>query len=468
MWPRFSILSDPMNMKLRPFAFLCAALLIASGSEEAVGQTQRITFDDAVSIALDRNVELKKAANDVGLQEQLVRREKASFLPNLNVSSRGSRNWGLTFDQTSFQLVTEASNFMSLNASSSVNLFNGFGDIASLRQAESSLEASNLTFERQRQTVFFSVIQAYLQVILDQERVLIREEDVTAQQQQLRRIEEFTRVGSRPISDLYQQQANLANSELLLLESERAAQLSQVRLIQVLELDPMGDYEFDAPNREELNLDAQTYDLDGLMSTAFDLRKDLRALDSNIRGAKEGIRLARSSRYPSLALTGSGSTSFSSLRVDPLTREKEPFGDQIRDNRSGSIGLSLNIPIFNRLFTKTAVEQAQVRFSNLNLDRQNLVQNVSLEVRQSYLDYLTAVKRLDVTEKQLRASRQSEAFERERYDIGASTLVELTQARANLVDAESQRAQAVYQFVFQEKVIEYYLGSLNPVQQLFD
>jgi outer membrane protein len=457
-----------MTMKLRPFAVLVAALLTASAVTESVGQTQRITFDNAVSIALNRNVELKKASNDVGLQEQLVRREKAAFLPNLNVSSRGSRNWGLTFDQTSFQLVTEASNFMSLNASSSVNLFNGFGDIASLRQAESSLEASNLTYERQQQTVFFSVIQAYLQVILDQERVLIRQEDVAAQQQQLRRIEEFTRVGSRPISDLYQQQANLANSELLLLESERAAQLSQVRLIQVLELEPMGDYEFDAPDREELNLDAQSYDLSGLMSTAFDLRKDLRALDSNIRGAQEGIRIARSSRYPSLTLTGSGSTSFSSLRLDPLTREKEPFSDQIRDNRSGSIGLSLNIPIFNRLLTKTAIEQAQVRFSNLNLDRQNLVQNVSLEVRQSYLDYLTAVKRLDVTAKQLRAARQSEAVERERYDIGASTLVELTQARANLVDAESQRAQAVYQFVFQEKVIEYYLGSLNPVQQLFD
>ena len=455
-------------MKTTFAALLCLSLFVVLGVTDAFGQTQRITFDDAVSIALDRNVELKKAQNDVGLQEQLLLREKAAFLPNLNVSSRTSRNWGLTFDQTSFQLVTEASNFMSLSASSSLNIFNGFGDIASLRQAESNLEASNLTFERQQQTVFFSVIQAYLQVILDDERVGIREEDVAAQQQQLRRIEEFTRVGSRPVSDLYQQQANLANSELVLLESERAAQLSKVRLIQVLELDPMGDYEFYAPDREELNLDAQTFNLDGLMATAFDLRKDLRALDSSIRGAREGIRLAKSSRYPTLTLTGSGSTSFSSLRIDPLTREKEPFSDQIRDNRAGSVGLSLNIPIFNRLFTKTSIEQAQVRFSNLNLDRQNLEQNVSLEVRQAYLDYATAVKRLDVTEKQLRAARQSEAVERERYDIGASTLVELTQARANLVDAESQRAQAVYQFIFQERVIEYYLGSLNPVQQIFD
>jgi len=38
----------------------------------------------------------------------------------------------------------------------------------------------------------------------------------------------------------------------------------------------------------------------------------------------------------------------------------------------------------------------------------------------------------------------------------------LTQARAGLVDAESTRAQAIYQFVFQTKVIDYYLGVLQP------
>ncbi len=163
-----------MSMNRSLFVALC--LLLTSGGfvTKSNGQQRQITFDDAVSIALDRNVELKKAENDVGLQEQIVSREKAAFLPNLNLSTRSSRNWGLTFDQTSFQLVTEASNTFSMNASSSINLFNGFGDVASLRQAQSTLESSNLTFERQRQTVFFSVIQSYLQVILDQERVGIR------------------------------------------------------------------------------------------------------------------------------------------------------------------------------------------------------------------------------------------------------------------------------------------------------
>lgn len=465
-----------MMMPLRRLTVVVLIIFVwFAGANSASAQSRRITFDEAVTIALERNVELRKAQNDVQLQRQIVAGEKADFLPNLNLSARPTRSWGLTFDQTSLRLVTQTSDFLSLNASSSVNIFNGFGDIASLRQAQHTLVSTDLMFERQKQTVFFNVIQSYLQVILDQERVRIRAEDVEAQRQQLRRIEEFTRVGSRPISDLYQQQATLANSELLLLEAERAQQLSEVRLIQVLELDPMQVYEFDAPEREELNLEASSYELDGLLRSAFEQRKDLRALDADIRSANESIRVARSSRYPSLTLFGNGGTSYSSLRQeaifdaegDPIGFERIPLGDQLNDNRSASVGLTLSIPIFNRLQTKTSVEQSRVRYNNLSLDRQNLEQNIALEVRQAYLDYLTAVKRLDVTEKQLRSARQSEQVERERYDIGASTLVELTQARAGLVDAESQRAQAIYQFVFQSKVIEYYLGTLNASQTLF-
>jgi len=452
-----------MIKNISSFAALCLVLFLVVGSNEVLGQAQRITFDDAVSVALDRNVELRKAENDVGLARREVTRERADFFPDLNFSSGLSRNWGLGFSPD-FQRVTETTDFFSLRASASVVLFNGFENTASYRRSKLDLESSTLAFDRAQQTVVFSVIQAYLQVLLNKEQVRIRSEDIEAQSQQLARIEEFTRVGSRPVSDLYQQQATLANSELLHLEAERAVQLSEVRLIQVLELDPLRSYDFGSPAAEGELPDIQTFDLDALLSEAFDRRQDLQAMDAQIGAAEAGVRIAKSTWYPRLSLSGGSDTrvSWSS------TRDNLPFGDQISDNKSASVGLNLSIPIFDRLQTKTNLERARIAYSNLTLDRQNLEQTIALEVRQAYLDYLTAVKRLDVTEKQLRAARQSEEVERERYDIGASTLVELTQARAALVDAESQRAQAVYQYIFQEKVIEYYLGSLDPTQHLFE
>ncbi|GIV57458.1 MAG: transporter [Rhodothermaceae bacterium] len=436
-------------------------LLVFAALPARAQQARTITFEEAVRLALERNATIKRSRNIVELQQTTVASERADFLPNLNLSSSTSRTYGLTFDQTTGQLVSESTDAFSVSANSSLNLFNGFGDVASYNQAKHALEAEEYNFTRTQQTVLFDVISNYLQVILNREQIRIRQEDLEAQRQQLARIEEFVRVGSRPVSDLYQQQAQVAASELALLEAERAAQISESRLVQVLQLDPFQDYEFTAPPAEEVPLVPRDYDAEALLRTAFTNRPDLQAQEATIAAAREGIRFARAGMYPSLSLFGGVRTSYSSRNM------VTPFADQLSDNRSESFGISLNIPIFNRLQTRTNVERARVQFENARLAEETLELQIAAEVRQAYLDYQTAVKRLDVTEKQLQAAEQALAVEEERYNVGASTIVELTQARANYVQAASNRIQAIYQFYFQDRLIDYYQGTLNPAQPLF-
>jgi outer membrane protein len=455
-----------MKLRLVPLSIAAACML---GIDPAAAQDSRtVTFDEAVGIALQQNVGLLKAQNEVGLQYEEVKRAKAQFLPNLNLSSSPNINWGLGFDFTTGELVSERTEFGGITASTSIPLFTGFNNMASLEQAKLDRQSSTLRYSRQEQTVYFDVTQSFLQVLLEKERIKIRDEDLTAQTRQLERIEEFTNVGTRPISDLYQQQATVANSELQLLETERALHLAEARLIQVLQLDPTEVYDFSAPGITDVSLDVDTYDLDRMLGAALERRMDLQALDTDIMASEQQQRIAKSSRFPTVTLRGSSSTNYSSRYIDLETGKTASWGDQLKDNRAGSVGLSINIPIFNRRFSKINEERAKVQYSNLQLDRQNLEQTIALEVRQAYLDYLTAAKRLDVTEKQLISARQAEAVETERYNIGASTLVELQQARAAFVDAASQRAQAVAQFLFADSVIDYYLGTLNPNQPVFE
>ncbi|QXD17179.1 TolC family protein [Rhodocaloribacter litoris] len=443
------------------YAFLLVLLTILGHGTTHAQQARTITFEEAVQIALERNAAIRRSRNNVGLQATVVSSERADFFPNLNLSSSTSRTYGLTFDQTTGQLVSESTDAFNASASSSINLFNGFGDVASYNQARHALEAEEYTLNRTQQTVLFDLITSYLQVILDREQIQIRQEDLEAQRQQLARIEEFVRVGSRPVSDLYQQQATVASSELALLEAERAAQLSESRLIQVLQLDPFQEYEFVAPSAEEIPLLPREYDAESLLRTAFANRPDLQAQEASIEAALEGIRFARSGMYPSLSLFGSIRTSYSSRN------ELTSFADQLSDNRAQSFGISLSIPIFNRFQTRTNVERARVQYENARLAEETLELQIAAEVRQAYLDYQTAVKRLDVTEKQLQAAEQALAVEQERYNVGASTLVELTQARATYVQAASNRIQAIYRFYFQDRLLEYYQGTLNPTRPLF-
>ncbi len=435
-------------------------LLFSAQSQVRAQARQQVTFEDALQIALQRNVDLQKTRRNLDLQGTAVRSARADFLPNLNFSVNPNQQYGLAFDQTAGKLVSETSESMSMGLSTGITLFDGFGNTNTLRQARSSYDAAEYSLERTRQEILSRVALQYLQVILDREQIRIQEENLSAQRQLLARIEEFIRVGSRPISELYQQEAQVAQNELQLLNAERAYQLSQVQLIQVLQLDPLGDYEFVAPPTEELSLAPRTYDLQDLFNQAYENRADLKSQRASITASGYGVQVARASALPSLDLSGNVRTVYSSQRVFS-------FSDQLRDNRGGSVGLSIRVPIFNRFQVQSAVERAEVQESNSRLDYQALQQRVALEVRQAHLDYLTAQKQLDVTEKQLRSAEQALAAEQERYNVGASTLVELTQSRAAYEQAAGNRVTAIYTYLTRNRLLDYYTGAIDPTLSIF-
>ena len=105
--------------------------------------------------------------------------------------------------------------------------------------------------------------------------------------------------------------------------------------------------------------------------------------------------------------------------------------------------------------------------ANAEYALQDQRQQVALQVRQAYLDYQNAEKQLDVAETRLRAAERAREAAQERYNLGAVPFVELAQANADFVSAASQRVRARYNFIFQKKLIDYYLGVLDPNVTLF-
>ena len=458
-------LRRPLSLSLAFLIALAVALPARAQEQAAQPDVRQITFNEAVRIALDQNVALRRAANAVEGQSIAVSDSRMAFFPDLGFFTRGSQNYGRSIDPTTNDFNNEAYESFTASAETGVNVFNGFGDVAALRQNRLLLDAADTEYDRQQQEVVFEVMSRYLDLITRQEQVGIQEEALEAQRQTLEQIEELVRVGVRPVSDQYLQQAETASTELALLNAQRDAQLAEVALIQTLQLDPFGAYDFAAPDVEEVPLTPEDYGLGSLLENAFERRSDLQAQEVRIDAAEEGLRVARSGYFPRVGLSFGYGSRWSNAFQSPLAGS---FFDQLDQQRGGSVGLSLSLPIFDRFQTRNNVQRAQVSYENARLDLQDLRQNVALQVRQAYLDYLTAEKELDVTEKQLQAADLALEAAQERYNVGAGTIVELTDARATQVRAASERVQARYDFLFQKRLIDYYLGTLDPAQPLFE
>src|SRR5690606_41204012 len=113
------------------------------------------------------------------------------------------------------------------------------------------------------------------------------------------------------------------------------------------------------------------------------------------------------------------------------------------------------------------VQRAEVSRNNARLAHESARQEVAVQVRQARLDMISAQKSMEVTATQERAAQQALEVEEERYAVGVGTLVELSLARAEYVRAASGRVTAKYDYIFQTKLIDYYLGVLDPREPLF-
>jgi outer membrane protein len=438
----------------------------------AAPDTTRITFDEAIRTALDQNTDVKRAQAQVREAETQVQAEWLDFAPDLDLSTDVTRRFGRNFSQIDGEIITRSTDFLNLNGRSSLTLFNGFENAASLQAASSQAEAQDLDLQRTRREVVFTVMDQYIALVESREIVRVRREQLSARRQQLRQIQEFVDAGSRPVSDLYQEQANVAEAEQQLLQAERERAVNKTRLIQTLQLDPRAPYRFAVPDLADDSLDPATYDLSALIDEAFRNRLDLQAAQAERRAARKSIRAARSSYYPRLSISGNYGTDWTSRPrpiPDPQTGQSvEPdFSRQLDNNRSGSVSLSLNIPIFDRFQRETRIERAQVDAQNATYELQDQRQRIALQVRQAYLDYKNAVQQLEAANKRLRAARQARAAARERYNLGAASIVELQNTASDFVDAASQQVRARYTLLFRKKQIDYHVGRLTPTASLF-
>jgi len=341
--------------------------------------------------------------------------------------------------------------------SSSVTLFDGMKNVANLNAAKATEQASTRDVARAKQTVVFTVASNFLSLVAQQEQLRVQQENLKALELQEQQIKSYVDAGVRPISDLYQQQAATANARLGLVNANKALELAKVDLIQTLQLDAAGDYQFVAPDVAS-TVDAaakRTFDLTSLVAQAYQQRFDLDAQESRVEAAKQTSKASAASRWPTVAVSAGYNTAFTSAA-------DQAFSDQLNDRRGGSLSLGVSIPLFDRGATSVAEQRAEIQeqTARLELDRQR--QQVALDIRRAYLDHQAAQAQLDAAQAQKTAADQAVSATQERYRVGAATLVELTQARATQVQAASALVNARYSLVFQDSLMDYYTGKLDP------
>jgi outer membrane protein len=433
---------------------LVLAALVASAHALHAQDTARvrppsrtITLQQAIAIALAENNTIRFARNTLELDSLSVRQARNAFLPNLSVSSQATQRV-LSGSQGRNTFGANA------NLGSGITIFNGGQNRNTLRQAQQNLQASGFDLGRARQSIVFTVASDFLNLITQQEQLRVQQENLTAQEEELRQLQQFVNRGTRPIGDLYQQQAAVASTRLALVNARRGTENAKVDLVQELVLDPRVEWVFETP-ADSSRAAPQSFRLDSLVDVALQQRSDIQAQLYRVRAAESEVAIARGTRLP----TVTGSAGFGGSFASGADRG---FLQQLDASRGGSIGVGVQVPILDRGAASIARQRAQVFLENELLTLRDAEQSAALEVRRAYLDYLAAQEQLAASTAQQDAAALALRAAQARYQVGSSTFIEVTLARAQLIQAQSAVVSARSAVVFQQALMSYYTGVLDP------
>ena len=330
-------------------ATMAVAIATAVQAQQAApGRT--ITYEEAVAIALKQNPAVLQAQNATDLSDANVAQQKMQFLPDLRLSASTANAVGRTFSQSDGALLNQSTQSLNLGLSSSVTLFDGFRNVANLKQAQLNQDATESELDRARQTAVFTVAAQFLALVQGEEQLKVQREALAAQQAEEEQIQAMVRVGSRPVADLYQQQASVASTRAAVVAAQRAWDEAKLDLVQTLQLDPAAEYEFATPAIATSD-EAAFYDVSVLIAAALAKRPELAAQTARQSAAEQAVRAATGARLPTVSLGANYNTGASSASDLALA-------DQLDQRRGGSLSLSVSVPLFDRNSAKTAAQEA--------------------------------------------------------------------------------------------------------------
>ncbi len=133
-------------------------------------------------------------------------------------------------------------------------------------------------------------------------------------------------------------------------------------------------------------------------------------------------------------------------------------GGRIPFQRSGTGYKKLMAYDLGRMAIEGLIGRAPINGNDLD---RVIMGTVIQDVNTALNDYKSYVKQLESSEKALQAAERAYETQKQRYEVGAGTLIELSEANARYVEAQSSRAQALFRVIFQQQILEYYIGKLD-------
>ena len=449
--------------RLRFCHYLCAGtLLLLLINLTSVAQEPRVlTLEESIEIAKQSNLNVQTAEQNLKTAEAQVRTARAGLLPRITASGNytyfkdiqksviqadGGFGFPMPGEEMNEMAPPTADNESELielefgahhNLQGSLNLTQ---PIFAWGRYYYGYQAAKLNYQAVQRDVDatynqlrLDVSEVFYGVLIAQEFVRVAQQSVALVEMQLEIVEASLNAGVATAFDVLRAKVQLANAKSQLVRAENAIITAKNAYKTVLNVPLAEDVSvngtLEIPEKQQMPV----LNLDTLIAQALKNRPEVHRTQLSEQAAHKQIDIAKTRSRPDLGLF----TNYQISQNERLTQM----------NRIWSVGLQINIPIFDGFATRAAVQQSESMLKQVELGGTQVKVGVEFEVRNAYLNLLGAQTLIDVQRESVTQAQESVRIANIQFQNGIITTVALTDTQLALAQAEVNRLQAYHDYV---------------------
>jgi len=434
---------------------LILTLLLITSIQEISSQSKVWSLEDCINYAVTNNIGLQRQRLQNETAEANLLKSRLDILPSLNFSSNARVGFGRSIDPVT-NLITFKQNLSnSYSLSSDINLFNGFATLNTISANKFMYKAGLENEKVARNTLIIDIMGAYYQVLYSRGLENSSKMQLDLSEKQLFRMKKIVETGREALSKQFEIESQVSNDRLTYTVAKNTAGQALTTLRQMLQLEPGTDFEILMPDLNSLLIADNSFRPDSVYEIASKTLPRLMAIEFELRSAIKQIGAARGNLYPNLTLGGSIFTGYYKV-INEGAVGQISFTDQIKNNNSQSVFISLNVPLFNNYMTGRNIKLAKIRKNDTELrleQEKNLlfteIENACLNFNRGKDEYNAALSNFEYNTKSF------EGVEK-RFETGLVDVTIYAAAKNTLFRAETEALRTKLQLLIRKLTIQFY------------
>jgi outer membrane protein len=408
-------------------ASVMALVLLASPSlaSKVKPPADAINMDQAIAMAMGYSPNLTAAKEDLQRAKYQEKEAFTYFLPTLSTNYSLQKNQNPTTIRTgmgNFQVNDENTYRWSTGLSQPV--FTGLRLSSQYRLAELGVDIADVNVGLTKLDLVLKVKEAYFEYLRAQKSLKVAKQAVVQLKSQLKVSQDFYDVGIIPINDVLKTKVELANQQQDEVAAQNAVDLSRAQLARLLGMPVETRFQVE----DILRYRPISVKFMKARDQARAQRPELKALNLQLEQADYSIQEARSGYYPEIGL----SASYDYTSDSPDMQDSAAF-----DHTGWTVGAQLDWAFWEWGRTHHKVSQQQAARRKLVAVRQDLQDQVDLQVKQAILFLVDSAKNIVTAKASIEQAKENYRITMERYKEQLTTNTELLDAQILLTQAQN-------------------------------